>query len=184
MALVGTAEHWHRFCRYSRVSSNKCTCVHFSPTSSEPMRARHHLFAYKFIIFQSFAFNLFVAETAHDHPNGIMMLNLSLKCVVSITFVVIVSSTAELVPSHLRASLLMSCTIWGRICLLTASFIGSLSLFTTLLPLAVFAINMTIAGFLMCAINPNVTNHQMMTAATKTIEFHEVEKLTSPTRWQ
>lgn len=121
-----------------------------------------------------------ILESVHDHSIAIMVLNLTLKSVVSITFVVIVSSTVDLVGPQQRASLLMSCTIWGRICLLTASFIGSLSLFTTLLPLAVFAMNISVAGFLMCAINPNITNDGTATRTTvKSIELHEVEKLTS-----
>lgn len=126
------------------------------------------------------------SDAAQEHSIAIMALNLTLKSVVSIAFVVIVSSTGELVRPEQRASLLMSCTICGRMCLLTASFIGSLSLFTTLLPLAVFAMNISVAGFLMCAINPNVTNAHNATAMTtttttpvKSIELHELEKLTS-----
>lgn len=119
-------------------------------------------------------------ESVEDHPIAIIALNLTLKSVVSITLVVIVSSTADLVGPKQRASLLMSCTIWGRICLLTASFIGSLSLFTTLLPLAVFATNISVAGILMCAIRPNITNAQNASTTTaKSMELHEVEKLTS-----
>lgn len=125
-----------------------------------------------------------ISESVQEHSIAIMALNLTLKSVVSIAFVVIVSSTGELVGPKQRASLLMSCTIWGRICLLTASFIGSLSLFTTLLPLAVFAMNISVAGFLMCAINPNITNAQSAATAmatVKSIELHEMEKLTSQT---
>lgn len=122
------------------------------------------------------------SESVQEHPIAIIALNLTLKSVVSIALVVIVSSTADLVEPRQRASLLMSCTIWGRICLLTASFIGSLSLFTTLLPLAVFATNISVAGFLMCAIHPNITNAQNASTTTaRSIELHELEKLTSQT---
>lgn len=90
-----------------------------------------------------------------------MAFNLILKAAVSITLVTITSSTVELIEPKLRPILMMSCTIFGRMCLLSASSIGSLSLFGTITPLIVFSINIIIAGFSLCIINPNAIENRV-----------------------
>lgn len=102
-----------------------------------------------------------------------MAFNLILKLSVSITLVTITSSTVELIQPKLRPLLMISCTIFGRICLLSASSIGSLSLFGTVTPLIVFSINVVIAGFGMCLIDPNSIDRR-----PEPIEMEEMDALT------
>lgn len=118
-----------------------------------------------------------LSEIHRKYSTIIMLVNLTLKFMVSIALWLITSSTTELVEPKQHRALLISCTIWGRTCLLTASFIGSLSLFSTLLPLSVFAMNSIVAGIAMCIINPNNLKNQKITSDQ--IELQEVERLTN-----
>lgn len=108
-----------------------------------------------------------------------MMLHFALKSCVSISATLVISSATTLVEPKHRPMLLLSLTIWSRMCLLVASTIASLSLFSTLLPLATFAGVTTMSGFAMCVINPRIVKQQKTNFRTNVpIELEEIEKLT------
>lgn len=111
-----------------------------------------------------------------DNTNTVLVITVALlvKIFTSITHVLLLSSTAEFVPAKYRKSLLLSCTVCGRTCLLTASFIGSLTLVSAVRPFVVFALMGTIGGFALCILDPSVKLRQR----NKSIEMDEMGKLT------
>lgn len=105
-----------------------------------------------------------------------MFAALSVKVITSISQVLLLSSTGELVAPVNRKSLLMSCTIWGRTCLLTASFIGSLTLVSAIRPFVVFTMMGTVAGLAMCVLDPNAAQLKPQ-KRTVNVELAEMGKL-------
>lgn len=99
---------------------------------------------------------------------------LLIKVVTSMTEVLLLSSTAELVAPEYRKSLMLSCTICGRLCLLSASFIGSLTLVSAVRPFVVFTLMGTLGGFALCLVDAS----RKRASAKKPIEMDEMRKLT------
>lgn len=124
-------------------------------------------------------FHISISEILNKYSILVITVNLLVKMLVSVSLMLLMSSTGELVELNKRKSLQLSCLIWGRCCLLTASFIGSLTLISTLLPFAVFSVMITISGFALCIINPNPNqNFNKKLMNQKEIELQEIEKLT------
>lgn len=118
-----------------------------------------------------------------NNTNSFLVVSvaLTIKSITSITQILLVSSTAELVAPVYRKILLFSCTICGRTCLLTASFIGSLTLVSYIRPFVVFSLMGTVGGLALCILNPWIRQTSMQ-INTLAIELEETSKLTSSSR--
>lgn len=123
-------------------------------------------------------FSFFIPEILNKYSTLVIAVNLLVKVMVAASLMLLLSSTGELVELSKRKTLQLSCLIWGRCCLLTASFIGSLTLVSALLPFAVFSVMIIISGFALCIINPNLNQIVKKKLNRKEIELKEIEKLT------
>lgn len=110
----------------------------------------------------------------NKNPVLVFTFALLIKLFTSMTEVLLLSSTAELVAPKHRKSLMLSCTVCGRICLLSASFIGSLTLVSAVRPFVVFTMMGTVGGFALCLVDPS----KKPSIVTKTVEMEEMLRLT------
>lgn len=82
-----------------------------------------------------------------------MTLAMISKIATTCSQAVLFTCTSELMPITKQKICIFSCIVWARVWLLTAPFIGALTFFHKLLPLAIFGFIEVCGGFCSCIID-------------------------------